>query len=231
MAQIIVTKRLQNFRKFEKLAARLATPRALKSLHQGVINAGRKTKTQVQRAVRDQMAVAPGSYQKYVVANMRFRSNQAAMSATISASQKGGEITDFKGLKSLSSKGRAVRRYNPGKSFRGTIRSEVWNKARVFQRSFLGSSGKYLALIRGGGKSNSTMPKEFWTHDSRSWQARSADGRFAKMGAQKWRVRRLRGPALNKELDQGQSVAKFLSFGPAELERQIEKRLETIMKW
>lgn len=232
MVRIVVEKRLQNLKKFGEIAHRMGQKRTIQHLHRGVISAAKKARTRVQRALKEQMAVAPGSYQKYIVANMRFRSNQTAMSATLMASAKGGEITDFKGLKSLSGKGRVAKRANRGKSFPGLVRSGVWNAPRVFQRSFE-DGGRFLALIpkSGGGGSSSTMPKAFWTHDERSWQQRGADGRFTKMGSQRWRVRRLRGPAINKELDKGQSLATFMSYAPAELEREIEKRIVSIMKW
>lgn len=241
MAQIIVSRRLENMVAFEKVAALFGNKRWAKEAHRGVIDAARKTKTQVQHAVRDQMAVKPGSYQSYVVRNMRLKNNAAMLSATIFASAKGGQITDFKGLRELSINSRLRTgnrsnllpgaKYRRSKSMLGTVRSTVWNTPRIFKRSFA-SNGGYFALIRASGaKGNSTMPKAFWTHDSRSNQPRDAAGRFAPQGAQKWRTRRLRGPALNKELDQGKSAQVFLTFGPAELERQVMKRMTRLMKW
>jgi len=232
MVRVIIERKMTNFVRFQELSKKAQSRSWRGELHKGVIDAARKTRTRVQKAVKEQMGVAPGSYQSYVVRNMRFRSNQADLSATISASAKGGQITDFKGLRSLGVGGRAARVANRGRSFPGQVKSAVWNAPRVFQRSFMAASGGYFALIRASGaRGNSTMPKAFWTHDSRSWQARDGQGQFAKMGAQKWRVRRLRGPAIGKELDKGQSLQVFLSYGPAELERQVMRRVERIMKW
>lgn len=232
MARIIVTKKLKNFELFQQVSKKLGEPRLRKELHRAVIDAGRQTRTQVQRAVAQQMAVAPGAYQRYVVANMRFRSNQSQLSATLLASEKGGQITDFKGLRALKAGGRASRVANRGRGFPGQVRSGVWNNSRVFKRSYEGAGGGYFALIRANGaRGNSTMPKAFWTHDSRANQDRDAQGRFAKMGAQKWRTRRLRGPALNKELDKDQSLATFMRVGPEKLERLVTRKMVSIMKW
>lgn len=228
--QLIVTRRLQNFHKFGQIAHRIQNKTVQRELHRGVIDAGRKTRTQVRKAVREQMGVAPGSYTSYVVANTGLRSG-GNLQVSIWASAKGGQITDFKGLKALSPKGRLARRTNKGKNFPGLVRSEVWNQSRVFKRSFA-QNGGYFALIRASGApSNSTMPRAFWTADNHLTQPRDAMGRFADTGAQKWRLRRLRGPAINKELDKGQSLHVFMTFGPAELERQTNKRIDRILKW
>lgn len=228
--QIVVTKHLGNLVKFNELPKLIAKPSSMRELQRGVIDAARKTRTKVRRAVKEQMGVAAGSYQSYVVANTGLRAS-GPLSASIWASAKGGQITDFKGLRALSVTGRAAARANRGNSFKGTVRSQVWNNPRVFKRSFE-SNGGYFALIRANGaKSNSTMPKAFWTHGSRADQDRDSAGRFADTGAQKWRTRRLRGPAINKELDKGQTLATFMRYGPEELEAQTMKRLSRILKW
>jgi len=228
MVRVVIERNLKELTAFIGVSKRLQSRDWRGELHKGVIDAGRKTRTKVSKAVSQQMNVASGHYQSYVVANMRFRSNLGAMSATISASEKGGQITDFKGLRNLKMGGRAAKRGGGGPT--GTVRSEVWGSSRVFKRSFA-SGGGFFALIRANGaRGNSTMPKAFWTHDP-TGQARDAKGRFAATGAQKWRTRRLRGPAINKELDKDQSLQVFLTFGPAELDRQIDKRLVKIMKW
>lgn len=229
--QIVVSKNLGNLVKFNELPKLIARPSAMRDLHRGVIDAARKTRTKVRRAVRDQMGVKPGSYQSYVVANTGLRTSGPPLQASIWASAKGGQIDDFKGLRALAMNGRVSKAANRGKGFKGTVRSAVWGKPRVFKRSFADNGG-FFALIRANGaKSNSTMPRAFWTHDSRANQPRDGEGQFAKTGAQKWRTRRLRGPAINKELDKGQTLATFMSYGPQELEAQTMKRLSRILKW
>lgn len=228
--RIIVEKRLRNLVEFKRISQYMGQKRFMTELGRGVIDAGRKVRTKVRKSVKEQMAVAPGSYQSYVVANTGLR-NHGPLAIGIWASAKGGQITDFKGLRALVAGGRASRIANRGQAFKGQVRSGVWNSPRVFKRSFHATGG-YFALIRAdGARSNSTMPRAFWTHDSRSNQPRDGQGRFAETGAQKWRVRRLRGPAINKELDKGQTLHTFLTFGPEELERQTMKRIERILKW
>lgn len=228
--QIIVTKKLHHLIAFEEVVKKVGRKAFMTELGRGVIDAGRRTRTKVRKAVKEQMAIAPGSYQSYVVANTGLR-NHGPLSVGIWASAKGGQITDFKGLRSLSLKGRAIRKANRGMSFKGQVRSSVWNAPRVFKRSFANNGG-YFALIRANGaRSNSTMPRAFWTHDARTNQARDSQGRFADTGAQKWRTRRLRGPAINKELDKGMTLQTFMTFGPEELERQTMKRIDRILKW
>jgi hypothetical protein len=39
------------------------------------------------------------------------------------------------------------------------------------------------------------------------------------------------GPALGRELDKDQSLQRFITFGPAELDRQVSKRAAKLMRF
>ena len=200
-------------------------------LSRAVTDAGRKTRTQVQRAVARQIAVNPGGYTGYVVPNMRGISNVGQLSFTIRATAKGGKIEIYKGLRALNPRGSAARSMNSGRGRLdfGYVRSGVWNSPRTFKRSFE-QGGMFLALIpsaTGSGR----LPKALWTFGNKPYQPRAADGRFASSGRKGFKVRRLYGPSLGKELDKDQSLETFLSFGPPELDRQVMKRVAKLMRF
>jgi hypothetical protein len=199
-------------------------------MSRAVEDAGRKSKTKVQRAVYQQMAVLPGHYQGYVVANTRGVPNRGALSYTISASMKGTDIRIYKGLRALKSGGAAAKRFNMNRNAAdaGTVRSGVWNNPRTFKRSFE-QGGEYLALIPSGGKrSSASLPRSMWTFGRKN-QPRSATGQFVSKGRQGFRIRRLYGPALGKELGKGQSAQTFDQFATLELEKQVWKRLQKML--
>lgn len=229
--QVVIVRHLANFVQFRRVAALIRDPSTRKELARGVTDAGRKTRTQVQKAVAKQMAVTAGGYQGYVVPNMRGISSEANLSFTIRATGKGSKITTYKGLRAMSPKGRAAKALNQGRNRMdfGYVRSAVWNNPRAFQRSFE-QGGMYLALIPAANGS-SRLPKALWTFGKKPYQPRSADGRFAAGGRQGFKVRRLFGPALGKELDKDQSLNVFLTYGPAELDRQISKRVAKFMRF
>lgn len=209
----------------------MKSPTWRQELSRGVTDAGRKTRTQVQKAVARQMAVTSGGYTGYVVPNMRGISSQAGLSFTIRATGKGSKIETYKGLRSLSPTGRAARAMNKGRDRldRGYVRSGVWNAPRTFKRSFE-QGGIFLALIPSA-TGSSRLPKALWTFGLKPNQPRASDGRFAAGGRKGFKIRRLYGPALGKELDKDDSLETFLSVGPPELDRQITKRVAKLMRY
>jgi hypothetical protein len=228
MFQVVVTADLRGFTTFGQRMKLLSDGRWKLEASRGVEAAGKKTKTQVQRAVHNQMAVAPGNYQSYVVANTMGMPNRQMLSYTIRASMKGTDIKVYKGLSALSTGGRTAKRYNAGRTLfdKGFVKSGVWNNPRTFKRSFA-QGGQYLSLIPGNGSGR--MPKQLWTFGSKPNQPRGANGRFGKSGQPGWKIRRLYGPALGKELPKDQSLQTFITFGPRELEDQVLKRIGKLL--
>ncbi len=228
--QIIVSKNLTQFVRFTALPKLISSQNFRLELHRGVIDAGRKTRTQVQKAVAQQMAVTAGGYRGYVVPNMRGISRPADLSFEIKGTGKGSPIETYKGLRALAPKGRVAKAMNKGRSAidRGFVRSGVWNSPRTFKRSFV-QGGMFLALVPGG--QSGRLPKALWTFGHKPLQPRDAMGRFSKSGQPGFKIRKLYGPALGKELDKDQSLQTFLTFGPAELEVQVAKRVARLMKW
>lgn len=231
--KIVVTK--NNIRAvigFAELSAALARKNGMRELHRGVVDAGRKVKTRVQRSVNRQMALKPGKYQSYVVANTRGVPREAEMSYEIFSVKKGSQIEDYKGLMSVKSGGRAAMRMNAGRGAgeQGTVRSAVWNNPRVFKRSFEHNDNFYAFRPPSAGAS-SIAPKIFWTFGAKPNQPRGPGGRFASSGIKYGKVRRLFGPALSKEIPQGDSLATFHKEGPKLLEQAVSKRLAKLMRY
>lgn len=217
---------------FQKMAQRLASPAAQTELHRGVIDAGKKVKTRVQKAVHRQMALKPGNYQSYVVAGTRGVPKRATLSYEIYGVKKGASIEKYKGLMAIKAGGRAAIRLNTGNSIddSGTVRSGVWNRVRVFKRSFATGSG-FFAFLPASAGSSSVAPKVLWTRGYKPGQPRSADGRFAPTGKRYGKIRRLFGPALDKEIPQDESLQIFLKEGPDLLAKAVSKRVVKLMRF
>lgn len=229
--QVVVTKKLTHFVRFQDIPKLIQRPNFRLELHRGVIDAGRKTRTQVQRAVAQQMAVNAGGYRGYVVPNMRGISRSSQLSFEIRGSGKGAPIETYKGLRALSPRGRVATAMKKGRSGidKGFVRSGVWNSPRTFKRSFA-QGGMFLALIPASGGSG-RLPKALWTYGHKPNQPRDAHGRFGPSGQAGFKIRKLYGPALGKELDKDQSLQTFLTFGPAELEVQVSKRIAKLIRY
>ncbi len=226
-----VTFKAKHFLSFQQRCRLLSDGKWRKEMQRGVVDAGRKVKTKVQRAVNAQMAVAPGHYQDYVVANTSGISRPGNLSFEISGRKKGAPIETYKGLRALKAGGRAEKRMNAGRGLpdHGYVRSGVWNAPRTFQRSFV-QDGGFFALIPSSSESGS-LPKAFWTFGAKPDQPRDAAGRFGKTGRKGFRVRSLYGPALGKELPKDASLKTFLTEGPKELEIQIRKRSARLIRF
>ncbi len=222
------TKHLVSYKKHSEL---LSNGKWKQEAQRGVMQATKKVKTKVQRAVTKQMALQSGNYQSYVVANTRAFSQPAELAGVIVASNKGGKIEIYKGLKALSAKGRTAKKYNSGRSIddRGFVKSGVWNAPRTFKRSF-SSNGGFFALIPGG-RTSSALPKAFWTYGKKASQPRDSKGRFKTSQRPGYRVRQLFGPALGKEMQKDQALATFQREAPKELKIQVEKRIAKLVKF
>lgn len=229
---------LRPLKGFERLVDLLASNRGRGELFRGVVDAGRKTKTPVQKAVFRQMGLKPGTYNSVVVAGTRGIPRRELLAYDIYGVKGGQKIQLYKGLKVQKifvpqsgahrySKVRA--QINPG-----TIGSAIWNVPRVFQRSY--SSGSNLFAIRandGGGPGKA--PRTLWSHDERKWQPRDmATGRFLPDPKNRlnWAASRiLYGPSLMKEIPEDQSLITFLTVGPANLEVAVMKRVTKLMRF
>ena len=212
---------LKNLRSFKNLASRLSDEKWKREAHRGVVDAARKTKTQVQRAVYKQSGFKAGTYQTNVVAHTRLSTDEGSLSARILAVRGGQPIDQYRGVRVLSQGNRVLTS--------GLVRSAVWNAPRVFNRSFATPSG-YFATLPGGGQST-TEPRVLWSYGSKPNQPREASGRFGSSGKTYGPVRRLAGPSLRKELVQGESARVFHREAPVQLSEKVKKRLERIMKF
>jgi len=225
---LIVTWRAQDFTRLTQRVTIFTNAGWKQQAYHRLVDAGRKTKTRVQRAAAQQMALKSGNYQSYVVANTRGIGNKGSLSFRITASAKGSDVEIYKGLRVLKSGGQAAKAMNAGRSLSdaGFVKSGVWNAPRTFKRSFE-SNGGLFSLIPGNGSAR--LPKAFWTFGKKEGQPRDGEGKFAKSGRQGFRVRRLYGPALGKELSKDQALTTFMTFGPKELETQMNKLLRKLI--
>ena len=192
----------------------------------GVVDAGRMTKTRVQRSTKKQMALLKYSP---VVAGTRGTPVRTKLAYEIYSYKGGLPVQEYAGLRAVSEKGRAAKRFNASRSIddRGFVRSGVWNAPRTFKRSFAANGGFYAMLPP---KDGIKAPRILWTHDDRSWQPRDAGGRFGETGTKYGKVRRLFGGALRKELVKDQALATFYKVGPVLLEQKVTKRMARFLK-
>lgn len=219
---------LQLIGEFGRMAERLATQGARTELHRGVVDAGRKVKTQVQRTVSKQMAVRGGAYQSYVVANTRGTSRPTLLAFDIFGVKGGTDIETYQGLRAVKRRNRL----NMGRSAaeRGEVKSGVWNNPRVFKRSFA-TDGGFYALRPASAGTTSKAPKIFWTYGRKPDQPRAAGGRFAKSSAKYGKIRKLYGPSLLMEIPEDESLETFMQIAPPILQIEVEKRLTKLMRW
>lgn len=219
---------LSALRSFRQVSERLSKPSFREELHRGVVDAGRKTKTGVQKAVTKQMNLKPGNYNSYVVAGTRGIPRKAILAFDIFGVKGGTDIEQYRGLRSV----RKGNRLNVGRSAadRGAVRSGVWNNPRIFKRSFESNGGFYATLPPSAGTS-SRAPKALWTFGRKPSQPRGEGGKFASSGVKYGKIRRLFGPALMKEIPEDQSLDTFLQIGPQQLELHVGKRLEKLMRF
>jgi hypothetical protein len=193
----------------------------------GVVDAGRRTKTQVQRSAFKQMAMLKYGF---VAQNTRGTPRQAKLAYEIYALKGGQRIEEYAGLRALATRGKTARRFNVDRdvSDKGFVRSGVWNKPRTFKRSFA-TNGGFFAMLPGG--TRTTAPKSMWTYGSKPDQPRDPLGRFASPGRKYGKIRRLYGGALRKEIGKDQALATFHRVGPAMLEQKVTKRLARFLKF
>ncbi len=216
---------------FRERARFFANKRWEKEAHRGVIDAGRKTKTFVQRVVFRQMGLKQGNYQRVVAGNTRGNSSKR-LTYEIFGVIGGQNIQQYVGLRVLASSGTAARQFNASRSIadKGFVRSGVWNAPRTFKRSFSSPTGGLYAMLPGNLK---VAPRILWTRGSNADQPRDAQGRFASDGSPKTygKLRRLYGGSLMKEIPKDQSLAVFLREGPRLLEQSVGKRMAKLMRY
>lgn len=219
---------LQLIGDFADMADNLASERAKTELHRGVVDAGRKVKTIVQKVVAEQMALKTGNYQSYVVAGTRGIPDRADLAFDIFGVKGGEHIEEYKGLKSV----KRSNRMNVGRSAmeRGSVRSSVWNAPRVFKRSFATDTGFYAIRPESAGTTKKA-PKALWTFGKKPEQPRGAGGKFASAGKSYGKIRTLFGPSLMKEIPQDDSADTFMRVGPVILEQSVAPRLAKLMRF
>lgn len=221
MARLVLTFKSKNFLSYKQMAKSLKNKSWEREAFRAVQDAGKKTRTKTQRAVSRQMGLKPGNYQSYVVSGTSSFGKKRDLSFTMYGTQRGASIEKYKGLRVLSSKGKAAKRFNDGRSGdKGFVLSAVWNKPRTFKRSFATAKG-YFARLPGAPLRD---PKN---------QPRDGEGRFAKWSGagKKSRIRKLYGPSLKKEYVQGPALQEFQKHGPVFLETAIKKRAEKFLSY
>lgn len=218
--RIVLTGDFRSLKSFTKLSGRLADGAWKREAHRGVVDAGRKVRTQVQKAAFKQAAYRAGTYSKNVASETRQRNDEASLSTAIFGVKGGLRIDEYRGLKVLRGSKTLTS---------GAVRSGVWQNPRVFDRSFATPSG-YFATLPGGGQST-TAPKIMWSFGAKPGQPRDVDGRFQSTGKTYGKIRRLAGPSLKKELVQDESLAVFHREAPVQLSEKVNKRLEKIMRF
>ncbi|WP_007752968.1 hypothetical protein [Rhizobium sp. CF080] len=229
MRIVVGRSNMSALRRFEEMAKLLASPRAKSELMRGVIDAGRRTKTPVQRAVFRQMALKPGNYNSYVVAGTRGVPRKELLAYDIFGVKGGAKIEAYKGLRAVS-RGNKLNVGRKGGD-RGVVRSGVWNNPRIFKRSFEGNAGSFYAMRPASAGTSSRAPKALWTFGLKVSQPRGARGRFEATNVQYGKVRKLFGPALMKEIPEDQSLMTFMAQGPMHLEQQVMKRVTKLMRY
>lgn len=229
MYLVVGKSNLKALRSFGDMATLLASPRVKQELLRGLSDAGRKTKTQVQKAVTRQMALKGGNYQSYVVANTRGVVRKDILAYDIFSVKGGIRAEEYKGMRAVSTRNRL----NKGRrgTDRGEVRSGVWNNPRIFKRSFVGTTEGFYAFRPPSEGTASVTPKALWTFGRKPQQPRGADGKFQSTGVKYGKVRRLFGPALSKELPEDDSLATFMKLGPSQLEHVVAKRLTKLMRF
>lgn len=227
MRVIVIKQNVHVLLTMQERAKLLSSGRWKREAFRGVVDAGRRTKTQVQRAVHQQMAMKSYSF---VASNTRGTPNQGALSFEIYAHKGGQRIEEYKGLRTLVQGGRTAGRFNKGRTIgdKGFVRSGVWNAPRTFKRSFAANGG-FFAMLPGGAGSSTRAPKALWTFGKKPNQPRDGEGRFASPGTTYGRIRRLFGPALGKELVKDQSLATFQKVAPRLLEEKVMKRMAKLI--
>lgn len=229
MRVVVGRSNLRSLKGFIKLADLLASNRAQAELFRGVIDAGRKTKTPVQKAVFRQMALKPGNYNSHVVAGTRGVPRRELLAYDIFGVKGGAKIEAYKGLRSVG-RGNALNKGRRGTD-RGEVRSGVWNNPRIFKRSFEGNAGGFYAMRPASAGTTSRAPKALWTFGLKVAQPRGARGRFESPNVQYGKVRKLFGPSLMKEIPEDQSLITFLTVGPVNLEQAVMKRVTKLMRY
>jgi len=187
-------------------------------VHRGLIDAGRRTTTPVMKAAQGQMAAKCYGF----VRNRTRQKSSDSLEYRILSHAGGARIEEYRGLRSVKS-GRLA---SPEA---GGVSSAVWNSPRTFKRSFAASGGFFAMLPSGTQLKNA--PKILWTYGEKPDQPRDGRGRFAPSNRTYGPIRRLFGPALNKELTQGETLATFMRVAPVMMEQKIMPRLEKLIKF
>lgn len=211
----------------QERARLLASGRWKTEAFHGVVDAGRRTKTHVQRAVHKQMATKQYSF---TAQNTRGTPRKTELAYEIYALKGGQSIEIYKGLQALTPKGRTAKRYNASRGIddAGFVRSGVWNAPRTFKRSF-SANGGFFAMLPGA--TNSKAPKALWTFGSKPGQPRGPGGKFAPSGKRYGKIRRLFGPAIRKEIVKDQALATFERVAPKLLEEKVVKRVAKLIQF
>ncbi|MFN3130569.1 hypothetical protein [Roseibium sp.] len=191
---------------FAGIPKKLQGPRFKRELGRAVADAGRKTKTRVQRKVKQQ-----GGFRlaRDVSQNTQGVSELGALRYRIFSNQRGMTLGHYKGLRSLK---------------RGGIKTGIWNAPRTFESGYA-ESGRYF-IPKGEGE------RRRITFGHKPNQPRDGRGRFA-VSKIKYASGRheLFGPAVRSELGRDDSLREFKTFAPAELGRQVQKRITKLLRY
>jgi hypothetical protein len=187
---------------------RLAGGAALQVMRESLRNAGLKTRTQVRRALKEQMGTRTA---KAITAHTRSYSHEGGLAYSIEGNGKGLPIQEFPVKVSRSKK--IAARWSP---------RDHW---RVQKRD---GAGRFGSIVDPGGAGVSASPWGKGRSFPRSF-SHPAKGPVMVRVEGKRAVRKLFGPSVAKEIDQGQSLAAFEMTGIRELARILPPKIDRLI--
>jgi hypothetical protein len=194
--------------RFIVASKRLAGGAALRVMRESLTAAGLKTRTQVRRALKEQMGTRTA---KAITAHTRSYSHEGGLAYSIEGNGKGLPIREFPVKVSRSKK--IAARWSPRDHWRVQTRD---------------GSGRFGSIVDPGGAGVSASP---WGR-SRAFErsfAHPTKGPVMIRVAGKRAVRKLFGPSVAKEIDQGQSLVAFEATGIRELARLLPEKIDRLI--
>jgi len=187
---------------------RLSGGKALQVMRESLRGAGLKTRTQVRRALKEQMGTRTA---KAITARTRSYSHEGGLAYSIEGNGKGLPISEFSVKISRSKK--IAARWSP---------RDHW---RVQTRDGTGRFGK---IVEPGGVGVTGFPWGVAHPFPRSFNHPAKGPLMVRVAGQK-SVRKIFGPSVAKEIDQGQSLAAFEATGIRELARILPERIDRLI--
>lgn len=148
--RVVITERGEGFDVVVKALSRL-DGRGRQAMSRGLIDGGRKMRTQVRLAVREQT----GLKRPYVSRTITGHLHADGMAYVIAGTGRGPKITELRSVTGRKRRQRVQRRnargqfkaLRPDLAFeRGLVRATIWGKRRRFARSYVDDRGRFRVL-------------------------------------------------------------------------------------